>query len=205
MGPDGTLYIADTGQHRIRKVDTNGIITTIAGLTGQSGFIGDGGPASSARLNTPYGLALGPDGSLYIADTINYRVRRVGPDGIITTVAGTSIQCGSIVNNYWVYVCGDGGPASQAQLCWPYRTSPWGLRAAFLSRMSVPVGRPFAGSARRASFQPCYPTRPLHLHITMGTRACRQPASIFTPGKRLWARTGACMSRVTAMMDTGWF
>ena len=96
VGPDGTLYIADTGHHRIRKVDTNGIITTIAGLTGQPGFLGDGGPASSAKLNSPYGLALGPDGSLYIADTFNYRVRRVGPDGIITTVAGTGSRCGSV-------------------------------------------------------------------------------------------------------------
>ena len=118
VGPDGTLYIADSRNHRVRKVDTNGIITTIAGLTGPGGYDGDGGPASSARLNTPYGVALGPDGSLFIADTSNYRIRRVGPDGIITTVAGTGVQCGSVLNS-----CGDGGPADQAQLLLPCRIS----------------------------------------------------------------------------------
>ena len=157
VGPDGTLYIADSRNHRIRKVDTNGFITTIAGLTGLGGYLGDNGPASSARLNSPYGLALGPDGSLYIADSFNYRVRRVGPDGIITTVAGTGSQCGSIVNNYWEYICGDGGPASQAQLYMPShisvgpegslfitdgarvrRVSPSGIISALLSDPAAP-------------------------------------------------------------------
>jgi RHS repeat-associated protein len=132
VGPDGTLYIADSRNHRVRKVDTNGIITTIAGLTGPGGYNGDGGPASSARLNTPYGLALGPDGSLFVADTLNYRIRRIGPDGIITTVAGTGSQCGSQSNS-----CGDGGPASQAQLYWPCRISVGPEGSLFITDNSV--------------------------------------------------------------------
>jgi RHS repeat-associated protein len=89
LGPDGDLYIGTNSRdhHRIRKVDRNGTITTVAG-TGQAGYSGDGGPATEAMIYHPYGLAVAPDGSLYIADLGNFRVRRVDPDGIITTVAG---------------------------------------------------------------------------------------------------------------------
>jgi RHS repeat-associated protein len=89
LGPDGDLYIATNGLHdyRIRKVDMNGIITTVAGI-GQAGFGGDGGPATDAMIYHPYGLAAAQDGSIYIADLMNFRVRRVDPDGIISTVAG---------------------------------------------------------------------------------------------------------------------
>jgi RHS repeat-associated protein len=116
VAPDGTLYIADRSNHRIRRVDANGIITTVAG-TGAYGFSGDGGPATLAQLDEPWGVALGPDGSLYIADKGNNRVRRVGPDGIITTVAGNGI--GSFG--------GDGGPATQANLsAWRVAVGPDG-------------------------------------------------------------------------------
>jgi uncharacterized protein (TIGR03437 family) len=83
----GNLYIADAGDHRVRKVAPNGVIRTLAG-TGVRGFAGDGGPAVQAQLNAPYGLALDNQGFLYIADLGNARVRRVAPDGTITTVAG---------------------------------------------------------------------------------------------------------------------
>ncbi len=83
----GNLYIADAGDHRVRKVASNGSIQTIAG-TGILGFSGDGGPATEAQLDSPYGLALDAQGNLYIADLGNARIRRVGLDGTIATVAG---------------------------------------------------------------------------------------------------------------------
>ncbi len=83
----GNLYLADPADHRVRKINASGVITTVAG-TGQAGFSGDGGPAAQAQLNQPYGLAVDPAGNLYIADFGNGRVRVVGVDGVIRTVAG---------------------------------------------------------------------------------------------------------------------
>ena len=104
----GNLYIADRANHRIRKVDSTGTITTIAG-TGERGFGGDGGPATQARLNNPYGVAVDGAGNLYIADLANHRIRKVDSTGTITTFAGTGERGFG----------GDGGPASQAQLNFP--------------------------------------------------------------------------------------
>ncbi|MBK8742437.1 MAG: hypothetical protein IPM02_24415 [Betaproteobacteria bacterium] len=112
VAADGALYIADVGNNRIRRVGTDGIITTIAG-SDVTGYGGDGGLATSATLYDPSGLALGSDGSLYVADTDNGRVRRITPDGIITTVAGTG-GGGST---------GDGGPATLAQIGSPARVA----------------------------------------------------------------------------------
>ncbi|GIW41420.1 MAG: hypothetical protein KatS3mg076_1997 [Candidatus Binatia bacterium] len=103
------VYIADTGNHVIRMVDENGIITTIAG-TGEPGYSGDGGPATEARLHTPSDVAVAPDGTVYVADTMNHVVRRISPDGVITTVAGTGKRGFG----------GDGGPAEEALLDRPY-------------------------------------------------------------------------------------
>jgi sugar lactone lactonase YvrE len=101
---DGSVLIADTGNDRIRRIAPNGIITTIAGTT--RGFGGDGGPAASAQLNQPRGVAVGDDGSILIADTGNNRIRRIAPGGTITTVAGGATQG----------LAGDGDPAVTAQL-----------------------------------------------------------------------------------------
>jgi uncharacterized protein (TIGR03437 family) len=84
---NGTLYIADTGNHRVRKVAA-GTITTIAG-TGTAGFSGDGSAATGAMLDSPLDVKVDSRGNVYIADAGNHRVRRIDPDGIITTVAGT--------------------------------------------------------------------------------------------------------------------
>jgi len=108
VGSDGSLYVADTFNGRVRRVDPNGIITTVAG-SGSFGFSGDGGPATAAKFEDPRGVAVGSDGSLYISDSSNNRVRRVGPDGIITTVVGSASSGFS----------GDGGPATAASLNFP--------------------------------------------------------------------------------------
>ncbi len=108
LGPDGSLYIADTDHHRIRRVSPNGIISTVAG-TGTAGFSGDGGLATEAEIFQPQGLAVDTYGALYIADTVNHRIRRVGPDGIIHTLAGNGDASFS----------GDGGPATEAPLWYP--------------------------------------------------------------------------------------
>src|SRR5207249_5448085 len=84
----GNLYIADTYNNCIRKVDGAGIITTVAGICQTFGYSGDGGPATVAHLNRPSGVAIDSARNLYIADTYNNRIRKVTPDGIITTVAG---------------------------------------------------------------------------------------------------------------------
>ena len=101
----GTLFIADTGNHRIRKVTTDGVITTIAG-TGEEGYSGDGGPAIEARLAAPAAIAIDREGNLYIADFINHRIRRLSRDGIISSIAGT----GEPEYN------GDGRPALECQI-----------------------------------------------------------------------------------------
>ncbi|HVW31301.1 MAG TPA: hypothetical protein VHL53_02075 [Acidimicrobiia bacterium] len=105
---DGNLYIADTSNDRIRKVDTNGIITTVVG-TGTQGGEGDGGPALDAQLSEPRTIAWGPGGDLYITEPKIHRIRRVGADGTITRLAGNSIPGFS----------GDGGPAADALFDFP--------------------------------------------------------------------------------------
>ena len=84
---EGNLYIADRLHHRVRKVDTEGMITTIAGMADE-GFSGDGGPATSAQLDQPSGVAVDGGGYIFIADRGNNRIRQIGPDGVITTILG---------------------------------------------------------------------------------------------------------------------
>jgi uncharacterized protein (TIGR03437 family) len=104
----GNLYIADTNNNRIRKVGTDGNINTFAG-TGTGAGSGDGGPAINAAFNTPEGLAIDNAGNIYVADTSSHRIRKITPDGTITTVAGNGTGGFG----------GDGGPATQANLYYP--------------------------------------------------------------------------------------
>jgi hypothetical protein len=104
----GNVYIADCLNSRIRKIGTNGIITTVAG-NGISAFGGDGGPAIRASLSFPDSVAVDVVGNLYIADSSNNRIRRVDVNGIITTVAG----------NGTIGFSGDGGQAKKAELNLP--------------------------------------------------------------------------------------
>ncbi|MDX2029764.1 MAG: RHS repeat-associated core domain-containing protein [Blastocatellia bacterium] len=106
--PDGAVIFSDSQLNRLFRVGTNGILTVVAG-DGVCGYSGDGGPATIGRLCTPEGITRGPDNAVYIADWSNNRIRRVGPDGILTTVAGTG------ASTYG----GDGGPALAAQIRLP--------------------------------------------------------------------------------------
>jgi len=105
----GNVYIADTLNSVVRKVDTSGNITTVAG-NGTQGFSGDGGPATSARLYSPTRAVADAGGNIYIADYYNSRIRKVDTAGTITTFAGTGNQTFG----------GDGGPAAAADLNLPY-------------------------------------------------------------------------------------
>ncbi len=106
----GNLFIADFSNNRIRKVTPDGVISTVAG-NGTWGFGGDGGPATSAQLKSPHGVAVDTAGNLFVADSYNQRIRKVTPNGVISTVAGGGTQG-----------LGDGGPATSAEL-----NAPWGV------------------------------------------------------------------------------
>ena len=106
----GLPVLSDNGGDFVARVTgANNLLTIIAGTRDIAGFAGDGGPATAARLDAPTGLAAGPDGSVYIADTGNDRIRRVSPAGVITTFAGSG-QSG---------FAGDAGPATEAALNGP--------------------------------------------------------------------------------------
>ena len=107
----GNIYIVDNGNNRIRKVDSQGLMKTVAG-GGPCCGLSDGGPATHAVLNTPRGVAVDVVGNLYIADNAHHRIRRVAANGRISTIAG----------NGGTGVSGDGGPATAATL-----SSPWGV------------------------------------------------------------------------------
>jgi len=105
--PGGGFLVADTGNDRVRRVDPDGTISTVAGTS--RGFGGDGGPATSAELNQPRDVAIASDGAILIADTGNNRIRRVDPNGTISTVAGAGAG-----------FAGDGDPARTARLRAPF-------------------------------------------------------------------------------------
>ena len=107
--PEGNLYIADRENHRVRKIDTSGNISTFAGI-GKAGFSGDGGPAVRAKLNLPSGLATDKKGNLFISDRSNDRIRVVDKKGVIRTYAGSGVAGFQ----------GDAGPALKAQLDKPF-------------------------------------------------------------------------------------
>ncbi|MEJ3658886.1 serine/threonine-protein kinase [Actinomycetes bacterium KLBMP 9759] len=104
----GNLYFSTFDEHRIRRLTPGGVVEPVTG-TGIAGFSGDGGPAAAAQVYNPEGLAVGADGTLYIADTYNNRVRAIGSDGVIRTISGN----GRAVS------AGDGAPAGSAQLNLP--------------------------------------------------------------------------------------
>lgn len=132
MSRDGTLYVLDAGNFRIRAIDGSGIIRTVAG-NGVNATAGDNGPATSASLRDPNAIALGPDGDLYVTEI--FRIRRIGTDGTIRTIAGSS--CPNVFCN-----TGDGGPAVNALL-----TTGGGLAVG--PDGSIYVGNAFTDVVRR--------------------------------------------------------
>ncbi len=105
----GNVYLSGYNSNVVRKVNTSGIITTVAG-NGTGGYSGDGGPATAATLLNPFGIVVDALSNLYIVDESNYRVRKVNASGMISTIAG----------NGTIGFSGDGGPATAAQLRYPY-------------------------------------------------------------------------------------
>ncbi len=105
IGFGGRVLIADTGNNRIRELDSTGVITTFGG-TGDPGYLGDGGQATSAEFDAPQGIVVDAEDSLFIADSLNDRIRRIDVDGIVTTVAGNGVRG----------FAGDGRPGTQAAL-----------------------------------------------------------------------------------------
>jgi trimeric autotransporter adhesin len=128
----GNLYIADFNNNRIRKVSTNGTITTVAG-NGYAGYSGDGGPATSAQLSLPQGVAVDAAGNLYIADTGNNVIRLVNTTGLISTLAGNGLAGFS----------GDGGLAIQAQIGNPSSVSVDALGNVYVSDGSTRIRKIF--------------------------------------------------------------
>lgn len=117
IGPDGSIFVAATDRNQVYRVSPAGVASLVAGNGGPPcGSCGDGGLATLATLSEPTGLALGPDGSLYIAEEVGNIVRRVGPDGIISTAAGNRQGCPFPYNACFA---GDNGPATQARLASP--------------------------------------------------------------------------------------
>jgi DNA-binding beta-propeller fold protein YncE len=108
--PDGTLYVADFGNNRIRRIDGSGFVTTVAG-NGMAGWVdGAGGPNGVAELDQPTGLAVDARGYLYVADSVNNRIRSIDPDGNVLTLAG---------NGGGWYADGTGGSHGSAQFWSP--------------------------------------------------------------------------------------
>ena len=114
LAPDGSIVFTEPRVNKVRRIDPNGIISTVAG-TGKAGFSGDGGPAARAELNFNRGVGVDGSGTVWIADSLNQRIRKVDANGIITTVAGRGKPCYASANNN----CGDGGPATDAGFATP--------------------------------------------------------------------------------------
>jgi hypothetical protein len=113
----GNVYFTEGANQTIRKINTAGIITTIAG-NGTTGFSGDGGPATAAQFAGPNSLLVDKKGNIYVCDLINNHIRKINTSGIITSIAGTGV---GIAGGY----SGDGGPATAANLKYP-GFSAWG-------------------------------------------------------------------------------
>ena len=190
----GNLYIADALNNRIRKVSSDGIITTVAG-NGSLSYSGDGGLAADAQLSGPRGLAVDGAGNLFIADFDNNTVRKISASGIITTVAGNGVAGFS----------GDGGPATSAQL-----NGPWGVavdRAGNLFIADSANNRvrrvSSSGDITTVAGNGSSPRRLVHANRSWGRRPGDQRRTERIP--RAWQSTplGISTSRIPTTMQSG--
>jgi hypothetical protein len=160
----GHLFIADTGNHRVRQVElSTGLISTVAG-TSHAGYSGDGGAAIAAELNTPSRVAVAAGGHLFIADALNYRVREVDlSTGVITTIAGTGT----------VGYGGDGGPAAAAGL------QPGGLALDAAGNLFVGDGHRVREILNGVQVLVSEPSAGVHISLTAsaGSRTAGQPVT----------------------------
>jgi sugar lactone lactonase YvrE len=113
VGKDGDLFVADTYNHVVKRVDRDGKVSVFAGT--EAGLAGDKGPAVKAQINLPQAVAVGPDGAAYISDAANSRIRKVSADGIIVTICGSGPGSGEGGAGF----AGDGGPPEKAKLFSP--------------------------------------------------------------------------------------
>jgi sugar lactone lactonase YvrE len=126
----GNLFVSD--QNKVVRIVPGGMASTVAG-TGIAGYSGDGGPATSAQLNGPWGIALDSKGDIYIADSLNYRIRKVDRNGIISTVAGKGFVAGPPLDEV--------GPATVAQLSQPIGVAVDSVGNLFFTEVSGVVRR----------------------------------------------------------------
>ena len=174
----GNIFISDAFNHRLRKVDTSGIITTVAGRYPPQGFSGDGGPATQALFNNLRGITVDGTGNIFLSDRNNERIRKVNTSGIITTIAGNGIQ------GYG----GDGGPATQGILNYPENV-------AVDSKGNIYIAEMFGNRIRKVSYPEAFRSA-----ITAGdtafsdengqgyvmsSRGCTNPPSTWITGKTL--------------------
>ncbi|MEU5536434.1 serine/threonine protein kinase [Streptomyces sp. NPDC020362] len=130
----GAVFIADHANHRVRRIDGAGVLTTVAG-DGLRGFAGDGADAVRARLGFPSALAVGADGGVFVADEMNHRIRRIDPSGVIDTVVGDGSRGGD----------GDGGPADRARLDSPCALAVDGAGSLYVGEAGTPRVRRVGG------------------------------------------------------------
>jgi len=150
LDASGNIYISDSEQHVVAKF-ANGVLTLNFAGTGDDGFAGDGGPAANAALADPAGVATDAAGNVYIADPVNNRIRRVTPDGIISTIAGVTKFGYS----------GDGGPALEAQMWSPHGVAVDASGNVYIAdtendviRQLTPANPTITGVTNAAGFQP---------------------------------------------------
>ena len=182
----GSIYISDLYNSRIRKVNTTGIINTVAG-NGTFGYGGDSGPATAAELKQPFGVAVDAIGNVYISDAPTHRIRKVDLTNTITTIAGNGTQGNS----------GDGSPATAAQLWQPYGISVDGSGNIYITEPNMDYVRRVSANNTEVN-NLCLFLEEISIHPNPATTAL----TISAPGKikevRVYNVTGRAVRNITS-------